>query len=141
MVWRTRPCTGSWLSRPPARKQTPTLCWTACPSGEDLVFLREWFRQDRSGLSSRDCVLPHFHPVAPAVPAHTVHARPLASPQQQVGKQCSLLDHMCSPASWQHLCTHTEQWSGPSPFLLGGPGGASEARRGSAGGQRALSFE
>lgn len=44
-----------------------------------------------------------------------------------------------APALWQPPCTHTERWSGPSPFLHGGPGGAWEARRGSAGGQQARS--
>lgn len=46
-----------------------------------------------------------------------------------------------APAQRQHPATHTERWSGPSPFLHGGLGGALEAQRGSAGGQQARSFE
>lgn len=51
----------------------------------------------------------------------------------------SACPHACPHG--QRSSTHTEQWSGPGPFLHGGPGGALEARRGSAGGQPAQSFE
>lgn len=115
-------------------KHTHALCWTD-RQGRTECFSRQIQAQDT--LFSQTSTNPRF-----LFPTSTWKMQdPWMGLSNRVSKQCSLPDPYAAPALWQHRRTHTEQWSGPSPFLHGGPGGALEARRGSAGGQQAQSFE
>lgn len=107
-------------------------CLPDCPSWENWVLFREceiW-----TVLKTSNSQLP----ISPANHG-TCNIPGLAS--ATVSAHRVLPHRRCSNSPVGSHCTHIEQWSGPSPFLPEGPGGALEARRGSVEGQRAQSFE
>lgn len=136
MVWRTRPCTGSWLSRPPAPKHTHALHWLV-PQGRT-----EYFPGNGIVKVDPDCAQDTLfsYTFTPQLLLPTPKWQKLSLSNRWANSTLCLTSY-AAPVLWQHPHTHTEQWSGPSPFLHGGPGGALEARRGNAGGQQAQTFE